>query len=45
MGSSSNIRQLEGGITSSERLLLDKTLFKGGLVMASTSMLVLRREL
>jgi len=29
MVNSSDIRQFEGGITSSERLLLDKALFKG----------------
>ena len=45
MVSSCNIWQLEGGITSSERLLLNKALFKGWLVMTSTSMCVLRREL
>ena len=45
MVSSCNIWQLEGGITSSERLLLNKALFKGWLVMTSTSMCVLRGEL
>ena len=38
MAPSSDIRQFEGGITSSERLFLDEALFKGGLMMTSTSM-------
>ena len=45
MVSSCNIGQFEGGITSSERLLLDKALFKGWLVMTSTSMCMLRGKL
>ncbi len=42
---SSDIGQFEGCITSSERLLLDKALFKAWLVMTSTSMCMLGGQL